>query len=182
MIGFIGTSVTVSLLITVNIALTLIYTIYSSHALGFYVFTSRLLATDLNTELELQITMKSSCYLIFDHSVHLCPNLYSINLHNSLITLILILVPSTAEPPLGSFQWRLRVLDSRLLSYDWLQTTFTVPYKPSARNPEKTPIIEDVFTVLLLSTGHGADHIENKPRDSNLASTLARWLLPSNEL
>jgi hypothetical protein len=25
----------------------------------------------------------------------------------------------------------------------------------------KTPIIVDVFTVLLLSSGHGADHIEN---------------------
>jgi hypothetical protein len=28
--------------------------------------------------------MKSSCYLVFSHSVLLCPNLYSINLHNSL--------------------------------------------------------------------------------------------------
>jgi hypothetical protein len=35
--------------------------------------------------------------------------------------------------PHNSFPWRLRVLDSRLLSYDWLRTTFTVPYKPSAR-------------------------------------------------
>jgi hypothetical protein len=34
----------------------------------------------------------------------------------------------------------------------------------------------------MLSTGHGADHTENKPRDSYLDSPLARWLLPSNEL
>jgi hypothetical protein len=34
-------------------------------------------------------------------------------------------------------------------------------------------------TVLLLRT---ADHTENKWRDSYLASPLARWLLPSNEL
>jgi hypothetical protein len=38
-------------------------------------------------------------------------------------------------------------------------------------------IIVDVFTDLLLSTGHGADHIENKPRDNYLARKLARWLL-----
>jgi hypothetical protein len=31
----------------------------------------------------------------------------------------------------------------------------------------------DVFTVLLLSTGHGADHIEKKSHDSYLASPLA---------
>jgi hypothetical protein len=38
--------------------------------------------------------------------------------------------------------------------------------------PQKTPIILDVFRVLLLSTGHGADHIENKSHDSYLASQL----------
>jgi hypothetical protein len=43
--------------------------------------------------------MKSSCYFIFNHSVLLCPYLYSINLHNSLRThSILVLVLSTAEP------------------------------------------------------------------------------------
>jgi hypothetical protein len=35
---------------------------------------------------------------------------------------------------------------------------------------------------MLLNTGHVADDIENKPRDSYLASPLARLLLPSNEL
>jgi hypothetical protein len=34
-------------------------------------------------------------------------------------------------------------------------------------------------TVLLL---HSANHTENKSRDSHLASSLARWLLPKNEL
>jgi hypothetical protein len=46
----------------------------------------------------------------------------------------------------------------------------------------ETPIIVYVFTVLLLSIGHGADHTEDKSRDNYLASPLARWLLPSNEL
>jgi hypothetical protein len=41
--------------------------------------------------------MKSSCYFVFNHSVLLCPNLYSTNFHNSLRTWsILILVLSTA--------------------------------------------------------------------------------------
>jgi hypothetical protein len=35
-----------------------------------------------------------------------------------------------------------------------LQTTFTVPYKPSARTPQKTPIIVNSFTVLLSINGH----------------------------
>jgi hypothetical protein len=39
-----------------------------------------------------------------------------------------------------------------------------------------------MFTVLLPSTKHGADHIENKSRDSYLASPLAHWLFPSDEL
>jgi hypothetical protein len=43
--------------------------------------------------------MKSSCYFVFSHSVLLCPNLYSIKLHNSLRTCsILVLVLSTAKP------------------------------------------------------------------------------------
>jgi hypothetical protein len=41
--------------------------------------------------------MKSSRYFVFNHSVLLCPNLYSANLHNSLRTRpILFFVPSTA--------------------------------------------------------------------------------------
>jgi hypothetical protein len=43
--------------------------------------------------------MKSPCYFVFNHCIVLCPNLYSINLHNSLRTRsILVLVLSTAEP------------------------------------------------------------------------------------
>jgi hypothetical protein len=55
-----------------------------AHKLGYSVSTSRLLVTDLNTKNALQLTIKSSCYFFFNHSVLLCPNLYSINLHNSL--------------------------------------------------------------------------------------------------
>jgi hypothetical protein len=104
MIGFISTSITPTLFITINTVLSLIYTVYSSlhtNLLSLFpiVFTIRFLATDLNTALALQITMKSSCYFFFNHSVLLCPNLYSINLHNSLRTRsILILVLLTAEP------------------------------------------------------------------------------------
>jgi hypothetical protein len=47
-IGFISTWVTNSLLVTSNTALSLIYTVV--HALQFSVSTSRLLATDRNTE------------------------------------------------------------------------------------------------------------------------------------
>jgi hypothetical protein len=43
--------------------------------------------------------MKSSCYLVFNYSVFLFPNLYSVNLHNSLIMRsVLVLVLSTAKP------------------------------------------------------------------------------------
>jgi hypothetical protein len=37
-----------------------------AHALGFSVFSSRILATDLTQELLLQITMKSSCHFLFN--------------------------------------------------------------------------------------------------------------------
>jgi hypothetical protein len=43
--------------------------------------------------------MKFSSYFVFNHCVLLCPNLYSVNLRNSLRTrCILILVPPTSEP------------------------------------------------------------------------------------
>jgi hypothetical protein len=93
MIGFIGTSVTSSLNNAIDIQFP------SAHALGLSVSTSRLLATDLNTETStFQVTMKSSCYFAFSHSVLLCPNMYSTNLHNLPRTRsIIVLVPSTAE-------------------------------------------------------------------------------------
>jgi hypothetical protein len=98
--------------------------------------------------------MKSSCYFVFSHPVLLCPNLYSINLHNSLRTRsILVLVLSTAEPP------GLSLVASGL-----------VLYSRGTDNAENT--------ILFL---HSADHTENQSRDSCLASPLARWLLPSNE-
>jgi hypothetical protein len=100
MIGFISTSITISLNHTDYSATGDLHNlqITVAHALGFPVFTSRLLATDLNTE-----TSPSKYYEVFllfrlKHSVLLCPNLYSINLPNSLRTrFILLLVFSTAE-------------------------------------------------------------------------------------
>jgi hypothetical protein len=39
-----------------------------------------------------------------------------------------------------------------------------------------------VFTATLHSNGRGTDPAENQSRDSHIASILARWLLPSNNL
>jgi hypothetical protein len=138
MIGFISTSVTLSLLI--NTALSLTYRIHSTPLHTHYDSPSSLVVSwqrSSTQNLALQVTMKSCCF-VFNHSALLCPILYSINLHNSLRTRsILVLVLSTAEPSWILFPWRLRVLDSRLLSYYWLQTTFTVPCKPLARTYRK---------------------------------------------
>jgi hypothetical protein len=79
-------------LITINTALSLIYTLSRSplhKALQFSVSTSNLLGTDLNTE-----TITLNHFEIFLSSL---TNPYSINLHNSLRTCsILVLVLSTA--------------------------------------------------------------------------------------
>jgi hypothetical protein len=62
MIGFISTTVTFCILITINTALWLYYTLFSPplYTLGFSVVTSRLLTTDLTTE-----TSTSNDYEIF---------------------------------------------------------------------------------------------------------------------
>jgi hypothetical protein len=100
-IGFISTSVTFSLLITINTALSPIYTIDSSPLHAHEDSESSLVVSRqrISTQkLALQIIMRSS-YFIFNHSVLICPNPYSIDLHNSLRTRsILVLVLSTAEP------------------------------------------------------------------------------------
>jgi hypothetical protein len=135
MIGFIGTSITSSLNHTQlqryrSIATHFQFTV--AWALGFSVFNSSLLATNLSTRsLSLQITMKSSCCFVFNHSVLLCPNVYSTNLHNSLTTCsILVLVFSTAP----SFE-------------------IHFSYKHSAQTPQKTPLLlycwEGMFTTRL---------------------------------
>jgi hypothetical protein len=123
----ISTTVTSSLNHNYYSAITDLHTFHATgaHALGFSVCTSRLLATDLNTE-----TVTSNYYEVFLsflvqspwkrgthlktlldplctlhllcstlHSVLLCSTLYSINLHSSPRTRsILVLVLSTAEP------------------------------------------------------------------------------------
>jgi hypothetical protein len=79
MIGFIGTSVTSSLNHT-QLQRYRRFTQFqftAGHALGFSVCTSCLLATDLNTETGTSVTLKFSCYVVFRHSVLLCPNLHS---------------------------------------------------------------------------------------------------------
>jgi hypothetical protein len=38
-----------------------------AHAVGFFVFISRLLAADLKMKLVLQITIKSPCHFLFNH-------------------------------------------------------------------------------------------------------------------
>jgi hypothetical protein len=66
MIGFIGTSVTISLNYNQYSTITDLHTfqLTFAHALGFSIFTSHLLATDLNTETS---TKKSSCHFLFNH-------------------------------------------------------------------------------------------------------------------
>jgi hypothetical protein len=78
MIGFISASVTISLNYNQYSAVADLHTFQFTvaHALEFSVFTSRLLATDLNTETVTSSIMKSSCYFLFKYSVLLCPNLY----------------------------------------------------------------------------------------------------------
>jgi hypothetical protein len=156
-----------------------------AHALEFSVFTSRFLAMDLNP-----VTSISNHYKVFlpflvqsqwnlgtqlktllDSSVVII----KISSYTLKITITIALkVFNVCEYFTAESSLLLSVTAScpwlRLLSHDWLQTTFTVPYKTSPRTPQKTPIIIDMFTVLLLSTGPGADHIENKSRDSYLAS------------
>jgi hypothetical protein len=80
MIGFISISVTLSLLITINTALSLIYTLYSSPLHTQYDCPSSLVVSwqwNSTQKLALQITMKSYYYFVFNHSVLLYPNLYS---------------------------------------------------------------------------------------------------------
>jgi hypothetical protein len=81
--------------------------------------------------------MKSSCYFVFNYSVLLCANLYSIHLHNSLRTWSNSPLYSQLLNPPGLFSVTALCPWLRLLSYDWLQTTFTAPYKLSARTKHR---------------------------------------------
>jgi hypothetical protein len=72
-----STSVKHSLLITLKYsAISDVHNLHFAvaHALGFSVFTSLLLATDLNTHYHFKLPWR---LLVFSHSVLLCPNLYS---------------------------------------------------------------------------------------------------------
>jgi hypothetical protein len=67
------------LLISLIRGLSLIYTRYSSPLHTHWDYPSLLVVSwqQISThKLVLQITMKSSCYFVFSHSVLLCPNLY----------------------------------------------------------------------------------------------------------
>jgi hypothetical protein len=70
MIGFIGTSVTSSRNHTYYSAIADLHNLQFTvgHALGFYVSTSRLLEQISTQKLSLQITIKSSCQFVFNHS------------------------------------------------------------------------------------------------------------------
>jgi hypothetical protein len=99
MIWFISTSVTHSLLITLKYrqcsAFADLHTFQftDAHTLGF---CFHCLSCNNGS---LQITMKSSCYFVFSHSVLHCPNQYTINPRNSLRTRsILFLILSNIEP------------------------------------------------------------------------------------
>jgi hypothetical protein len=69
--------------------------------------------------------------------------------------------------------------NSSTTNFLWLSPTENF----SARTPRKIPstIVEDAYLhLLLLSTGHVADHIENESRDSYLASPLAGCCLATS--
>jgi hypothetical protein len=100
MIGFIGTSVTISANYNQYRAITDLHNLQFTvaHTLGLSVFTSRLLAVDLNRETSTSKHYEVSCCFFFNHFVLLCPNLRSTDLHSSLRTCsTLILVPSATQ-------------------------------------------------------------------------------------
>jgi hypothetical protein len=115
MIGFISTSVTSSLNHTFPRAIADLHNLQFAvtHALGFSVFTSLLLATELNTE-----TSNSNRYEVFLHFLLSHPGTSELN-----YKLRLLLTPPVLllTPP----------------AYDCPQTTFVVPYKRSARTNRK---------------------------------------------
>jgi hypothetical protein len=96
------------------------------YALGFSVSISRLLATDLNTELALQI---SSLFRLQS----LCTPLSQSVLNSLRTRSILVLVLSTAEPSWTLFCDGFVSMTHGFSAMTRLQTTFTVPYKSSAR-------------------------------------------------
>jgi hypothetical protein len=87
MIGFISTLVTSSLNHTQlkRYRNSTHFQFIVSHALGFSVFTSRLLATDLKTETSTSNHHEVFWLFRFSHPVLLCPNLYT--LHSRACTL-----------------------------------------------------------------------------------------------
>jgi hypothetical protein len=98
MIGFINTSVTLYLLITINTALSLIYRT-PLHTRWDFPASLVVCWQRISTQkLSLRINVMSSCYFVFNLSVLLCANPHSINLHDSLRTrCILVLEILTAE-------------------------------------------------------------------------------------
>jgi hypothetical protein len=93
-----------------------------AHALGFPVFTCRLLTTISIQKLALQIIMKSS--LISSPVTPYSSVLICIQLSAQFTTDMLHSHPCTLNcwTLLDFFPWQFCVLDSRLLSYDWLQS------------------------------------------------------------
>jgi hypothetical protein len=126
MIGFISTSVTSFLFITYNqyIAIADLHTFQFTvtHALRFSVFTGRLLATYLNAETS--ASNHSEIFLLF-RLQSLC------NFGAQIETLL----DSWSLCLLACYYCRLLLSPP---AYDCLQTTFVVPYKPSARTYRKT--------------------------------------------
>jgi hypothetical protein len=134
-----------------------------AQALQFLVFTSRLLATDLN--IETIIWNHYAVFLLFrlQSLVLLSPNLHSTNLHNSLTapncTALVPIRFSTANFP-TSDRWRL----VPALNCTLLQPT----------TDYKRPLLYPISLRRVLT--------ENTLRHSYTANSLVRWLSPSNEI
>jgi hypothetical protein len=65
----------------------------------------------ITQKLSLQITMNSSCHFVFNHSVLLCPNLYSTQLNSDLMQSQSYF--TTGGLPPISLSWRQAIWDSR---------------------------------------------------------------------
>jgi hypothetical protein len=108
--------------------------------------------------------MESSCYFVFSHSVLVCPDLYSTNLHNSLRTCS---------------------IPARVLSTQPSWTAFSVFLEPLIilrRGPHRKHLWDIRLRLYwsVTSIGHGADDIESPTSSIVACWTLFTEPLPGN--
>jgi hypothetical protein len=110
--------------------------------------------------------MKSSYYFVFNHSVLLCPNLYSTNLHNSLRTCSILVRILSTQPSCTAFS----VIEECLI---------ILRYGPHGKH---------ILCVRLRvrwsvsSTGSGLEDVENTASSTVVCWTVFTEPLPGNAL